>query len=114
MNVRELILNCEYHEGHVLLDCFFNNSYRGFCLVDFELKSSVLNYKYFSTRLSNEITLKNLNCYGLKLSNHRFKLEDLSQYENNLYMIYGVLGQDFLNPYTGLKIIDNHTVLLFS
>lgn len=106
------------HQGKMLLECFFNDYFKGYCLINFELNQTVLNERYFSslfqTYNKKEVFIKKLNCIGIRAHNHHFKLENLSNYEEGKISIYGILGKDFFKDYSVCKIDKHHNVIFLS
>lgn len=101
----------------MFVECFFNNAFRGYCLLDLESTTTVLNMHYFSYLFSvnkeGEIFLSHLYCNGLKMRNCFFKLKALDSYEQGSMFIYGVLGLDFIEGYTLLDIDKKNNMFIF-
>ena len=113
----QIILRFKLHGEDILIECFINDSFKGYYIVDFNLEFTVLNEKYFPfLRNKNEnnkkVLIWKLNSHCIKLENIYMELCDLSRFEWNTTPIYGVLGTDFFKAYPLFEINQREKLLI--
>ncbi len=90
-------------KSYYLVECYMNNSMKGYCIVDLNKKHSYLNDMYypFISKTNNLIVIKRFTCFFLKVTNRPFQIINTEHYEKKCGIsIYGILGADFFNHHT--------------
>ena len=106
-----IILPCKYSYSReeVLIECFVNNFYKGYFLVNLKQSKTQLNEKYFSflypINTEGKVFVRRLNSHAVKLENIHLELIHLPYDIEEKMIILGFLGRDF---FKGYQVVDIH------